>query len=729
MSPWAWWCTRSNIQKTTRSSATTRHPMAMCLRMDTALRAAVRHSLAVSCNKWTLGASGLTEKRCSRKLHQLLGLVHGQFGPTHHAVRCTVKVLQGVGDGALDQHGDDEEQEEVLALHLQSFRTQRQGIGQTKTRPNSAQAHADEDHGKVWSCFVDDALGIWEPCQKGLFVGLFHNVSMTTVNRFLAGYAFVAVSILGGAFSSYFRCSVLLIFPSMLGSRGRAYLMLFVLYRGPIANIHRNVQDVAFSMGCNIELQIKHSKVMWRVVMEPFMQVVQGIVEAKSVSRKFHSIRDEIMGQFGYDSMKQGPVAAGNSTQDLYAAKTMMRYVVEQGIERCREWFEVKWQDCMNAIKAPVINHILCVSMRFHFLCDVMRVMKPWCREEIPVEGNFGQTFDKLNFSIDALSREFSTNVELQEEQQQSVFGVSALQEDFTEGLSKAFEETKVILDQFLGLIQLLLYLLHLGSVRAFGYAKQYTQDFRFDNIYITTYFRQIDARRRRICVIGPQMAGLLQVVSLAVFVCVLLAVDMVLYRIFDIIRRHTFTEFSLTSSHHIDIKVGGQSMNAKLLRKTIGAFNTSSNLDMQSSNQHCLPQPRALTTEDYLWSFVPLLMMALMCCLQVYSNRLRRVIAAFYFPKREKRRALFLYNLQIQRRISYTKRQRTRLMQLGIGEKTVLSGVLSRLERLGCRLRWCCVCGERQRGDRAVECTVPGGLLSPVLEGPGQDLLHLCPH
>lgn len=47
--------------------------------------------------------------------------------------------------------------------------------------------------------------------------------------------------------------------------------------------------------------------------------------EAKSVSRKFQSIRDEVMGQYGYDSMEQGPVAAGNSTQDLYAAKTMMR--------------------------------------------------------------------------------------------------------------------------------------------------------------------------------------------------------------------------------------------------------------------------------------------------------------------------------------------------------------------------------------------------------------------
>ncbi|CAB1334232.1 unnamed protein product [Coregonus sp. 'balchen'] len=674
MSPWAWWCTRSNIQKTTRSSATTRHPMAMCLRMDTALRAAVRRSLAVRYTEtrgqrrvWGRGA-GLTEKRCSRKLHQLLGLVHGQFGPTHHAVRCTVKVLQGVGDGALDQHGDDEEQEEVLALHsLERF--------SRWVLPDFAHRFlfSQSQEFPVARFFLGALFG----AVSSLFVGLFHNVSMTTVNRFLAGYAFVAVSILGGAFSSYFRCSVLLIFPSMLGSRGRAYLMLFVLYglyRGPIANIHRNVQDVAFSMGCNIELQIKHSKVMWRVVMEPFMQ------EAKSVSRKFHSIRDEIMGQFGYDSMKQGPVAAGNSTQDLYAAKTMMRcdYVVEQGIERCREWFEVKWQDCMDAIKAPVINHILCVSMRFHFLCDIMRVMKPWCREEIPVEGNFGQTFDKLNFSIDALSREFSTNVELQEEEQQSVFGVSALQEDFTEGLSKAFEETKVILDQFLGLIQLppdKRYLLPLKKAER--------------GLFInprSLYMHPSELKQ--------VMAGLLQVVSLAVFVCVLLAVDMVLYRIFDIIRRHTFTEFSLTSSHHIDIKVGGQSMMAKLLRKTIGAFNTSSNLDMQSSNQRM-----ALTTEDYLWSFVPLMMMALMCCLQVYSNRLRRVIAAFYFPKREKRRALFLYNLQIQRRISYTKRQRTRLMQLGIGEKTVLSGVLSRLERLGCRLRWCCVCVGRGRG------------------------------
>lgn len=35
-------------------------------------------------------------------------------------------------------------------------------------------------------------------------------------------------------------------------------------------------------------------------------------------------------------------------------------------------------------------------------------------------------------------------------------------------------------------------------ACRAFGYVHQYCRDIHFDNVYITTYFRQIDARRRR---------------------------------------------------------------------------------------------------------------------------------------------------------------------------------------------------------------------------------------
>uniref|UniRef100_A0A8C1JML6 DC-STAMP domain containing 1 n=1 Tax=Cyprinus carpio TaxID=7962 RepID=A0A8C1JML6_CYPCA len=592
----------------------------------------------------------------------------------------------------------------------------------------------------------------------GVYKFLFGPLSQFPVVRHLTGAVFGALSgvgnmscivaglcSLGGMFSSLFRCSILLMFPSMIGSQGRTFLMVYVLhglYQGPIANIQRNVQDVASSMGCNIDLQITHSKVMWRMLTEPYVQVVQEIVvspdsNAQNVSRQFQKIRDEVMGQYGYDSLGKESVHTANSTQEEYVVKTRARcdYVVQQGVSRCQDWFSVKWEECMNTIQAPLINHFLCVPMQFHFLCDIMRVMTSWCTEKIPVEGNFGQTFDKLNDSINRLAEHFTTDVVLEKLEQQSVFGVDILL-NFSKELSREFQEKSIIAEKITGVINFLLSFTFITVfTSAFGYVHQYCRDIYFDNVYITTYFRQIDARRRRAgkryllplkkaeqeslinpwslsihpSELMPVIVGFLQVASLALFVCVLLAVDGILYNIFDLIRRHTFTTYSVTSVHHIEIIIGGDSMLARLLRKTIGAFNTSSNLDVQSSNFQCLPRPHALNQSNYLWIFIPLLLMCLMCCLQVYTNRLRRVITTFYFPKREKGRILFLYNLQIQKRISFIKRQLRRLRNQKQTFIKVLWAVLAPLKRVGCRLRWCWVCDGFVRQNQAVECSTVG--------------------
>ncbi|KAK2854959.1 hypothetical protein Q7C36_006828 [Tachysurus vachellii] len=586
-------------------------------------------------------------------------------------------------------------------------------------------------------------------CGIGLFFGLLYNISLTPFHKVITGYVFIALCALSGMLSSYFRCSVLLMFPSILGSRGQAYVMLFIiqcLYQGPISNIQHNVQDVAFSMGCNIDLQIGHSKIMWRTVTEPFLQVLEEIVadsvqlqqEAQNVSRAFQGIKNEVMGQYGYDSLDQNHTATGNSTQEQYTEKTRMRceYVVKKGIDRCVEWFSDTWMKCMDTVKSPVISHFLCVPMKFDFLCNIMRVMTPWCKDQIPVEGNFGQTFDKLSSSISKLGEQFTTNVFLKKIEDQPLFGVKVFQDEFRKELTRSFEEKRNTVEQILEIIQILLTFTFIAVFKsAFGYARQYTRDIYFDNVYITTYFRQIDERRKRggkryllplkkaekSIFIEPcsfkihsselqlVKASLLQFVSLALLVCLLLVTDRVLYHIFDIIRRHTFTEQSFTSSHDIHIDIKGESMLAKLLRKTIGAFNTSSNIDLQSSNWQCLPQPRALSQADYLWSTLPVGIMGLMCCLQVYINRLRRVITSFYFPKREKKRILFLYNLQNQRHITFVKRLSKQLRRQRKEPKTVLSVLLAPLERLGWGVCWCWVCTECMRKQRAVHCLVAG--------------------
>uniref|UniRef100_A0A8C9V2U0 DC-STAMP domain containing 1 n=1 Tax=Scleropages formosus TaxID=113540 RepID=A0A8C9V2U0_SCLFO len=504
------------------------------------------------------------------------------------------------------------------------------------------------------------------------------------------GVTLQCLCILGGAFSSYFRCSVLLMIPCMLSSHGRAYVMLFVLYglyQGPISNIYRNVQDISFSMGCNTDLQIEQSKIMWHVAIDPFIEVVQDIVvgalsktNSKNVSKNFQNIRDEMMGDYGYDPLNKEPTMAKNSTQEMFIFKTMMRcdYVVEQGIDHCQKWFKQRWQECMDTIKAPLINHILCVPMLFHFLCDIMRVMTPWCRQEIPVGGNFGEAYDKLNDSITRLAKDFTANM--------------------------AYKKM-VVADQLLEVFQMILSCTFIFLfISAFGYLRQYNQDIYFDNKYITTYFRQIDARRRKL---GKRYLLPLKKAErpnfiypwsfyihsseLSCMVCfhTLFQKITIMIFLFSVSLIYSFC-FIFSRVHHVEINVGGQSMLAKLLQRTIRAFNRTSKFDMKSTNRNCLPHPRALSQEDYLWILIPLLMMAVMCCLQVYTNRLRRVIAAFYFPKVKK--AWINNGKTISCRATSLCLAPFYLFQIG---------------NLGLKLRWCCVCGEHQAGDEAVRCPV----------------------
>ncbi|PWA28231.1 hypothetical protein CCH79_00018581 [Gambusia affinis] len=547
-----------------------------------------------------------------------------------------------------------------------------------------------------------------------LYLGFAHNLPLTFDLKLAVGFAFVGVCIVGGILSSSFRCTILLTLPSILGSRGRSYLMVMIvmiLYRGPISNMERNAEAAALSLSCNLDLQVQHSRVLWRLAARPFLLVAKQLMvlpglcngpifvfssqtdkvefesESLDINKKFQNIRDEVLLQYGYDPIhpKPGGAARKNSTQEQFASNTRRRCdgVVDEGIRRCAGWFRQKWSECMKAIPVPIINHILCISMKFDFLCDVMRIMTPWCREQIPVERNFGQLYDRLNISMDHLSREFRTQVIVQ-------------------------------------------------------YLRSYRTNISFDNVYITSYFRRIDERRRlavpshpplhhhhsdegsltlplssqgkqsllplrkseRKRFIAPmspkinseeltqvvtgtaaasitaetarchhphphhqlvlfvclQASGGFQVLAISLLAVLLLAIDFSLFHVLDIISRHTFTEFNITSSHHINISVGGDTMMARLLRTTISGFNSSSQTNVQSDNRACMSPPSRLPFEVYVKCVGGVLVVALFSCVQVYTNRLRHVIAAFYNPKREKKRVLFLYNLQLHRRLSSPK-------------------------------------------------------------------------
>ncbi|XP_050786966.1 E3 ubiquitin-protein ligase DCST1 [Gopherus flavomarginatus] len=506
-------------------------------------------------------------------------------------------------------------------------------------------------------------------------------------------YGLAGVSALGWGVSPHFRCASLLVAPKFLGKEGRLYLLTYVLaavYDGPIANMRHNLDEAIRSVGCTVELQINHSRQIWKVSTAPLRAVLRDMVkggrtlnaETRNVSQAFAGLNEQVASEAGY-GVRRPRRAQGQrtpSTQQLYEQKTKLR----------------------------------------------CKLMHTWCRDKIPVEGNFGQTYDKVNGSVAGISQDFSAQLVVQHEPQDTLMGVNVSRERLTEEVTAHVRQQSVRLGQAISVLRLLLSCTFLFIfISAFSYMNHYNHDIRFDNLYVTTYFRQLDARRwkqkkrtllplRRAEVSGvifpcrlamqpPElkslMLELLECVPPLLFLLLAWGLDHVLYTMFSVIRHHSFVQYSFHSSHHLEVRVGGRSLLARLLRSTIGALNTSSEMALESTNLACLPQPQAMAQSDYLASCLPLGALVLLCLGQVYAHRLRRVIAAFYFPKREKKRVLFLYNELLHKRQAFIRLQRRRITQHARRHQAFEKPLLERLY-LWCPLlrrclrRYCVLCG-----------------------------------
>uniref|UniRef100_A0A2I3N3M6 DC-STAMP domain containing 1 n=1 Tax=Papio anubis TaxID=9555 RepID=A0A2I3N3M6_PAPAN len=565
------------------------------------------------------------------------------------------------------------------------------------------------------------------------------------------GLLAIGLGAMGWGTSPHIRCASLLLVPKMLGKEGRLFVLgyaLAAIYVGPVANLRHNLNDVIASLGCTVELQINNTRAAWRVSTAPLRAVFKDLLsskellraETRNISTTFEDLDAQVKSETGYtpeDAMDSGETAQGReahqapasslhlSTQKMYELKTKLRcsYVVNQAILSCRRWFDHKHEQCMKHIWVPLLTHLLCLPMKFKFFCGIAKVMEVWCRNRIPVEGNFGQTYDTLNQSIRDLDGEFSANIDFKEEKQAGVLGLNASWERVSTEVRDYVHHQEARLEWALGLLHVLLsctFLLVLYT--SFSYMDSYNHDIRFDNIYISTYFCQIDDRRKKLgkrtllplrkaeekTVIFPckptiqasemsnMVRELLETLPILLLLVVLCGLDWALYSIFDTIRHHSFLQYSFRSSHKLEVKVGGDSMLARLLRKTIGALNTSSETVMESNNMPCLPQPVGLDARAYWRAALPIGLLVCLCLLQAFGYRLRRVIAAFYF--REKKRILFLYNDLLRKRAAFTKLRRAAILRRARQQKAPRHPLADILHR-GCPLlrRWlrrrCVVC------------------------------------
>ncbi|MEE6522981.1 hypothetical protein FKM82_021677, partial [Ascaphus truei] len=324
---------------------------------------------------------------------------------------------------------------------------------------------------------------------------------------------------LGWGLSTYFRCTTLIIAPNVLGKEGRAYLVIFVIgtiYTGPVMNLQHNLDQIVKSIGCTVELQINHTQLIWKIMTNPLKKIVEDLVtggkemksDSQNIMSEFEEMDSEVKSTEGYNQKiekeQKEEVKANNktlSTQRIVDLKTKLRcqYIIETGIDRCHDWFDKKHAECMRVLWLPVFNHILCLPMKFKFLCNILYLINPWCKKKLPVEGNFGQTYDKVNGTMNNMDNGFSTGMSVKRDDQEMFVGMNISELLITEEVLENISKRKVIMMKVVSFIKVILsctfvYLF----ISAYNYCNKYNTNIRFDNVYVTTYFKQIDARRKK---------------------------------------------------------------------------------------------------------------------------------------------------------------------------------------------------------------------------------------
>ncbi len=249
------------------------------------------------------------------------------------------------------------------------------------------------------------------------------------------------------------------------------------------------------------------------------------------------------------------------------------------------------------------------------------------------------------------------------------------IQESIEEDIDHAIEFIEYIFSILDKLIALsVVYLLY----RSYMYHTDFRTKDKFDNFYITKKFEELDAARkekgkktllplkksekvRLIDVTSFRLSkpekGLfkLGLANLLAHICIatiLILVDYGLYWLLLVIKENGSIQVDLSGEGGVTLEISGSSAMSEFLREVFQeGFGYDSSFNVSYDNTRCLPvgsKPNHILATGIGICYVIALFTVLF---QAYALRLRRRIAAYFYPEREMERLYFIYNDTLKKR------------------------------------------------------------------------------
>ncbi|XP_037067964.1 protein sneaky-like [Pollicipes pollicipes] len=407
--------------------------------------------------------------------------------------------------------------------------------------------------------------------------------------------------------------------------------------------------------------------------------------------------------------------------------EVMCNDVFTAGILTCRKTMRQKYDDCWETT-SPFISWAFCLMFKLEFLCSMAKVVDPASKCDLEGSGQqagFGDVYLGTKQASNAFASPFKTAYAVGKK----IPGRKVVDDiqDASVNIRHEIARKKTLFNEIVDIIKrVAAFFFVYVFVTAFRYHYKYLENIQYDNKYVTMYFRKIDARRRKkgrktlmplkrlernelvdVFYIGfTRTEKQILLRTSAILVAELLSVTMVFVidwmfaSFLDLLKRHGYVTVYQSGHHDFRMIYRGEGflkMIANLLKKHL---NKEFTIQQSVDNRECLPNPTFLPTTTYLRAYA---LYAAIVGLTVYESllqRSRRAICGFFYPKREKRRVLYLYNETLRRRRGYMRFMRKRTRREA--RKNRLSQQLSLLAalRLECPALcgWLRVCGGARR-------------------------------
>lgn len=368
---------------------------------------------------------------------------------------------------------------------------------------------------------------------------------------------------------------------------------------------------------------------------------------------------------------------------------------LQNGETNCEKSFQRVHQKCLDFLPA-IANQIICSPLKVDLICGMVNIFdEDICDPSDVIDASFGNEYAELkakglSFMSDYRNISFNyTKVNPSE-----LHAIRMVNETGRE-ISQILNEKTRLMDYIFYICNELMVVIYLkivyGMTRptwffhlfnfvfvdAIRYHDRFLRNINFHNYYITDYFKRIDRRRiqsgrshllpiknvelnkivdinesRKLHkefqgYIGLTLQLFLVVTSSGFFI----ALDRLYYELLDIVARHSQINFEQSGVHYLNVSVNGTGFIANLIRASIDGINIDEQVETVMTNRECLPRP-TLTPSSILIKICFLFLLYLYLIYnQVYIHRLKRFVCAYFYPKREKKRVLYLYNKTLKRR------------------------------------------------------------------------------